>query len=98
MNLSKLQHAVATNASAIRCITRLQPAGGAGASVFPPTYVVDDQGGKYAIESRQLGNAKVEKAVLLDSVPSQANRIEEALQRALDEKRMALPLLVVTLP
>ncbi|MEI9892727.1 MAG: type I-U CRISPR-associated RAMP protein Csb1/Cas7u [Chthoniobacter sp.] len=98
MNLETLHVAVSGNASAIRCITRLQPAGGSGTSVFPPTYVVGDEGGNYAIEARQVGGAKVEKAVLLDSVPSQANRIEEALQRAIDEKRISLPLLVVTLP
>ena len=98
MTSKQLQEAIAGRASAIRCITRLQPAGGTGASVFPPTFLVGDEGGKYAIEARRVGDARIEKAVLLDSVPSQANRIEEALQRAIDEERIALPLLVVTLP
>lgn len=98
MTRDQLHKAIAGKASAIRRITRLQPTGGAGSSLFPPTYVVGEEGGKYAIEARRLGEQKVERAVLLDSVPSQANRIEEALQRAIDEKRLELPLLVVTLP
>lgn len=98
LDSEKLRTAIAGKHSAIRCITRLQPAGGTGASLFPPTYVVGEEGGKYAIEARQVGETKIEKAVLLDSVPSQANRIEEALQRAIDEKRLELPLIVVTLP
>lgn len=98
LSTDTLHKALAGRASAIRCITRLQPTGGAGASLFPPTYVVGEEGGKYAMEGRQLGETKIESAVLLDSVPSQANRIEEALQRAIDEEQIALPLLVVTLP
>jgi CRISPR-associated protein Csb1 len=99
LTTEQLHKAIAGRASAIRCITRLQPSGGAGASLFPPTYVVGDEGGKYAMEARQLGtDTKVASAVLLDSVPSQANRIEEALQRAIDEERLKLPLFVVTLP
>lgn len=98
MTTKQLQEAIAGRASAIRCITRLQPAGGTGASVFPPTFLVGKEVGQYAIEARRVGDARIEKAVLLDSVPSQANRIEEALQRAIDEERIALPLLVVTLP
>jgi len=38
MKFSDLQHAVRT-AAAIRCRTRLQPAGGEGDKVFPPTYL-----------------------------------------------------------
>lgn len=37
MNFSTLQDAV-RSASALRCRTRLQPAGGEGDKVFPPTY------------------------------------------------------------
>ena len=45
--------------------------------VFPPTY----EGGKYATEERIIGGQKL-PCVLLDSVPSQANRMELALQEA----------------
>lgn len=79
MNLDTLHKAVSGTAAAFRSRTRLQPAGGAGDKVFPPTYA----GAVYATEERQLNGAKV-PCVLLDSVQAQANRLEEALQRALD--------------
>jgi len=79
MNLDTIHKAVSGTAAAFRSRTRLQPAGGAGDKVFPPTYA----GAVYAKEERQINGAKV-PCVLLDSVQAQANRLEEALQRALD--------------
>ena len=79
LTLDLLQSAVAGSAAAFRSRTRLQPAGGEGDKVFPPTYA----GAVYAREERQINGAKV-PCVLLDSVQAQANRLEEALQRALD--------------
>lgn len=79
MNLATLQSAVSGTAAAFRSRTRLQPAGGEGDKVFPPTYA----GAVYAKEERQIKGEKV-PCVLLDSVQAQANRLEEALQRALD--------------
>lgn len=79
MNLDTLHKAVSGTAAAIRSRTRLQPAGGEGDKVFPPTYA----GAVYAKEDRHINGAKV-PCVLLDSVQAQANRLEEALQRALD--------------
>jgi len=79
MNLNTLHHAVSGTAAALRSRTRLQPAGGEGDKVFPPTYA----GAVYAKEDRQINGAKV-PCVLIDSVQAQANRLEEALQRALD--------------
>src|SRR6266478_6833599 len=76
--LKDLQEAV-SSAAAFRSRTRLQPAGGEGDKVFPPTYA----GAVYAREERQINGGKV-PCVLLDSVQAQANRLEEALQRALD--------------
>lgn len=78
LDLKTLNTAI-TNAAAFRSRTRLQPAGGEGDKVFPPTYA----GAVYAKEDRQINGAKV-PCVLLDSVQAQANRLEEALQRALD--------------
>lgn len=98
LDLQILTNAVAGTHSAIRCVTKLQPSGGPGSKLFPPTYVPDDQGGMYALECRRVGDEVVERAVLLDSVPSQANRIEEALQRACDEKKLTLPLVTVNIP
>ena len=79
LSLDLLKSAVAGSAAAFRSRTRLQPAGGEGDKVFPPTYA----GAVYAKEDRQINGAKV-PCVLLDSVQAQANRLEEALQRALD--------------
>ena len=79
LSLDLLKSAVSGSAAAFRSRTRLQPAGGEGDKVFPPTYA----GAVYAKEDRQINGAKV-PCVLLDSVQAQANRLEEALQRALD--------------
>ena len=86
-----LQAAVAGNAAALKCATQYQPAGGPGDKVFPPTY----EGGKYAVETRVLDAGELAECVLLDSVQSQANRMELALLEAHRSKRIALPLLIV---
>ncbi|MEZ4651848.1 MAG: type I-U CRISPR-associated protein Cas7, partial [Candidatus Eisenbacteria bacterium] len=81
-----LRSAIAGNAAALRCRARLQPAGGPGTKVFPPTY----SGAVYAMEMRRLpGRETPIPCVLLDSVQSQANRMEEALQYALDRGDLA---------
>jgi CRISPR-associated protein Csb1 len=92
MTLKKLQEAVTAGAAALRCRTTLQPAGGEGTKVFPPTYA----GAVYATEKRRLpGHELPVECVLLDSVQSQANRMEEALQRAVDDGRLRIPLIEV---
>lgn len=73
--------------TAIRTITILQPAGGEGDKVFPPTYA----DATYAFETRMIDGNKVE-TVLLDSVQSQANRFEEVLLDAYRSGRLALPM------
>ena len=81
--------------TAIRCITSLMPAGGAGDKVFPPTY---REGNKeheppvYATETRWIEGQPV-PCVLLDSVQSQANRLEAALLTAHDRGHLPLPVL-----
>lgn len=90
LTLEILKKAVAGTAAAFRCITEYQPAGGPGDKVFPPTY----EGGKYATEERWIGGEKV-PCVLLDSVQSQANRMELALLDAIEAGEMDLPRLVV---
>lgn len=86
-----LNHAV-RSATALRCRRRLQPAGGAGTKVFPPTY----SGAVYATERRRIpGSAESVDCVLLDSVQSQANRMEDALQQAVDEKQISIPIVAV---
>lgn len=78
LTYERLQDAVAGGAVALRSKMVLQPAGGPGDKVFPPTYAVDRGPHKYAVEERQVED-KVKVTVLLDSVASQANRAELAL-------------------
>src|SRR6516164_1954006 len=88
-----LKAAITGNVPAIRAEIPLEPAGGWQDKVFPPTY----SGGVYATEKRILDGKEVE-TVVLDSVQSQANRLEEALQRAFDEERVSLPVMAMTVP
>ena len=79
--------------SALRMITTLQPVGGIGDKVAPPTH----EKGKYAYEKRIMDGKEV-STVLLDSVQSQANRLEEALLTRLRAKEIQIPILEVTIP
>ncbi len=91
LTLQVLKQAVA-KAAAFRCRRRLQPAGGEGDKVFPPTFA----GAVYSLERRRMpGRPEPVQCVLLDSVQSQANRMEQALQDAVDAKKLELPLVVV---
>ncbi len=78
LTFERLRRAVAGDAVALRSRTTLQPAGGPGDKVFPPTYAVDRGPHKYAVEERQVDD-RTTTTVLLDSVASQANRAELAL-------------------
>lgn len=89
LSYASLRTLVAADGVAIRVRQRLQPAGGAGDKVFPPTYATDDRTLKYAVESRRIEGRDV-PCVLLDSVASRANRIEESLLDAW-ELRTAAP-------
>lgn len=92
IDLQSLRSVLAGTAAAFRCITDYQPAGGPGDKVFPPTY----EGGRYATEKRinpQTG--EIRECVLLDSVQSQANRMELALLDAHRAGDIQLPLLTV---
>jgi CRISPR-associated protein Csb1 len=92
LTLDVLGEAVKGSAAAFRCRRRLQPAGGPGSKVFPPTFA----GAMYAIEKRRIpGRDEPVTCVLLDSVQSQANRMELALQEAVDAGKIKLPLVVV---
>ena len=77
----ELADAIAQDA-AVRRIQRLQPAGGIGDKLFPPTYPAP-QGSpnelpSHVFERRVVDGERV-WTVLIDSVQSQANRLEEAL-------------------
>ncbi len=95
LTLDVLQRSVAGQAAAIRCVTRLQPAGGKGDKIFPPTYATGERATtRYAFEDRRI-DGQTRKTVLLDSVASQANRIEESLQAAWEEERLGFPVITV---
>jgi len=92
LTLKLLTEAVAGAAVAFRSSAKLQPAGGEGTKVFPPTYA----GSVYATEKRRLPeHDDPVECVLLDSVQSQANRMEEALQQAVDAGRLKIPVVEV---
>ena len=91
IDLQTLQEAIQGTAAAFRCVTDYQPAGGPGDKIFPPTY----EGGKYATEERIDPETGAHRpCVLLDSVQSQANRMELALLESHRAGKVELPLLV----
>lgn len=91
LTFEKLSEAVAGGAVALRAKTTLQPAGGEGDKVFPPTYAPEGRAEhKYAVEDRQVGD-KSSVVVLLDSVASQANRAELALLEGWRDQDLSFP-------
>ena len=83
-------HQAVKSAAAIRRRAILHPAGGDGEKVFPSTY----EGGNYATEERVVDGQRV-PCVLLDSVPSQANRMELALLEAETSSLISIPVVEV---
>ena len=80
MDIKTLHSMVAENA-ALRRRQRLQPVGGQGTKIFPPTYPGTekrDPQPRHVYERRRLDGQDV-WCVLIDSVQSQANRLEECL-------------------
>jgi CRISPR-associated protein Csb1 len=93
LDFDSLRSALEGDAAAFRIVTDLDPAGGDADKVFPPTY----QGGVYARETRIVDGQKL-NCVLLDSVQSQANRLELALlewHRASPRGRKPFPLVQI---
>lgn len=87
LTLKDLTAAVGGSAAAFRLTQKLEAV---SPKVFPPTY----EGGKYAVEDRMIGGQRL-PCVLLDSVPSQANRMELALQDAWEDGTIKLPVVSV---
>ena len=77
----------------IRIDTDLVPLAGAGGPVKPAVY----EGGKYQQDRRWASPDDIEPTdvVVIDNVPSQANRLEDALRRARDS--ISIPELVLDL-
>jgi CRISPR-associated protein Csb1 len=81
--------------AAFRSRQRLQPVGGAGDKIFPPTYPGEGrEGPQHIFEQRRIGSGTVVTA-LLDSVQSSANRHEEALLSLARARSIELPYLSV---
>ena len=94
LSIPALRAAIAEHA-AIRRVRRLQPAGGVGDKLFPPTYPPEREGPpRHVFERRRLNGGEV-WCVLIDSVQSQANRMEEALLAAATEAAIPLPFVMV---
>ena len=93
LTFDQLRGAVAGAAVGLRSRMTLQPAGGVGDKVFPPSYAVDGRANhKYAVEERQIGEGdKLSITVLLDSVASQANRAELALLAGWEQGDLTFP-------
>lgn len=101
LTYDQLRGAVDGGAVGIRANIELEPLGGSGAKVFPPTYSVENRAEtKYAVETRTVvapdgTSTDVVDRVVLDSVSSQANRIEEALLDAYGAGDLAVPVTAV---
>lgn len=95
LTLDNLRAAVAGGAVAFRSINKLVPAGGSHDKVFPPTYLKERTAEtKYAFETRVVDGME-KSSVLLDSVASQANRMEEALLEGWKRGELKFPLVRV---
>jgi CRISPR-associated protein Csb1 len=83
--------------SAISAMVELEPV--ASGKIMPPTYLAAPKSKERAhwTETRVV-NGKPTDCVILDSVQSQANRFEEALQTALDLGDVSLPVFRVSFP
>lgn len=90
LDLVTLRNAMEQGGIALRCITELQPPGGPGDKVFPATY----EGAVYAFEDRVVDGQRI-RCVQLDSVQSQANRMELALLEGYRAGRLKFPLVQI---
>lgn len=98
-----LQKAVSGTAAGFRATTRLEPLGGPDDKLYPPTFgdavripvpVGEDRDerrkSKYALEWRRIEGAS-KLCVVLDSVASQANRLETALLDGYERGELRFP-------
>jgi len=88
---------VVQEAAAVRRVQRLEPCGGAQEKVFPPTYPANTKQANQAVhvyEERYIDGRAV-TCVVLDSVQSQANRLEEVLLDLMRRDKIYVPHLAV---
>jgi CRISPR-associated protein Csb1 len=84
--------------AAIRRRQRLQPVGGQGDKIFPPTYPGEgrNSGPQHVFERRRIPNREDDVwCVLVDSVQSQANRLEDSLLCAIRSGAVTIPYVTV---
>lgn len=99
LDLHMLGNAV-SNDAAFRRVRKLQPIGGKGDKLFPPTYPPErrSESPRHVFELRRI-EGKETWCVLIDSVQSQANRLEEALLEAsemeVNDGNLPLPYITV---
>ncbi|MDO4888672.1 MAG: type I-U CRISPR-associated RAMP protein Csb1/Cas7u [Actinomycetaceae bacterium] len=79
--------------AAIRIATTYQPSGGPGTRVYPPTFPTSGRDESPYLFEERLSNGEARNAVVLDQVPSQANRCEEAGARAWRQEMVRMPML-----
>ncbi len=72
--------------AAIRLTAELEPIGGPGAPVKPAIY----EGGAYQMDKRWASpdDAEATDVIVIDNIPSQANRLEAALRRQAVDRRL----------
>ena len=95
IDLQRLLFACADDAfdDGIRIDVKLQPLSGPGSPVKPAVY----EGGNYQLDHRwaSAGDAEPTPVIVIDNVPSQANRLEHALWR--DRRSISIPEFVLDL-
>jgi len=98
LDLKRLNDAI-SSAAAFRRRRTLQPVGGRGDKIFPPTYPGEGRNAppRHVFETRKIDGREV-VCVLIDSVQSQANWLEEALLQSAKAGHIVLPRLVVDFP
>lgn len=92
MDAATLSKMVAEDA-ALRRRQRLQPVGGKGDKIFPPTYPGEGRRNpppRHVFERRRLDGREA-WCVLIDSVQSQANRLEESLLGVIASGKVTVP-------
>ncbi len=90
--------------AAIRITAELTPVGGELAPIAPPTFPAKqhsgDQGPRVMVETRWRGrgeDCRRVSTVVLDTIQSQANRLEDQLLRLVEDGRLELPAVALDL-
>lgn len=103
LTFEELENAVSGTSAGFRAVTRLEPLGGPHDKLYPPTFGdavhvpvpvgqerQENRRSKYALEWRRI-NGSSKLCVVLDSVASQANRMELSLLEAYERGELLFP-------